>query len=440
MTERRNRCGRQVAAAAAIAAMLVGCGSPLPTGSAATLVPTASPTSPPSSTTTPPATSPAAPPTASSATQPATLGGYRWIAVDPAQFGGVGLTAVTSSRGTGYFAIGDSLMAEAPDGTPRHPTAWTSPDGRAWTRLPDSPAFVSSRSFWEDIVADVIPAGEGFIAVGMEQEGDGSAADAAAWFSSDGRRWTRAKVRDGVGRTMDQVVATDHGLVAIGEAEYSFHAGFGGGAAIWTSPDGRTWTRAHDKRTPPRGTALWSVVAGAGGFLAKARFEYSEGYSKPLPPVTAGIWRSTDAIHWEPVRDTSLGVARIVRASAGFVAIGSSGPDDATHPVAWRSVDGRSWASVELPPMPGVAAATASYPQRLVSGEAGLLALGERGDDFSALGWSSVDGTSWTPFDLTGTIDGATIDHVWSVGGSILLVGDRMSVGSPDPVVWLLTR
>ena len=98
---------------------------------------------------------------------------------------------------------------------------------------------------------------------------------------------------------MDQVVATDHGFVAIGEAEYSFHAGFGGGAAIWTSPDGRTWTRlAHDKRTPPRGTALRNVVAGGAGFLATASFEYSEGDTKPRPPVTAGIWRSTDAIHW----------------------------------------------------------------------------------------------------------------------------------------------
>ena len=53
-------------------------------------------------------------------------------------------------------------MAEAPDGSPRHPTAWTSADGQAWTRLPDSEAFVSRRSGWEEIVADIVLDGQGY--------------------------------------------------------------------------------------------------------------------------------------------------------------------------------------------------------------------------------------------------------------------------------------
>jgi len=69
---------------------------------------------------------------------------------------------------------------------------------------------------------------------------------------------------------MDQVVATDSGFIAIGEAEYDFHAGFGAGTAIWTSSDGRTWTRLADKAAPPRGTRLQSVVAGIAQFLAMA--------------------------------------------------------------------------------------------------------------------------------------------------------------------------
>jgi hypothetical protein len=179
-------------------------------------------------------------------------------------------------------------------------------------------------------------------------------------------------------------------------------------------------------------------VADGPGFLATAAFEYSEGDTAPRQPVTAGIWRSTDAIHWEPVPGTPIGVAQIVHTSGGFVAIGLSGDGDRAHPVSWRSTDGSAWTSVEFPPPDGVSGGTAIYPQRLVVGPAGLLAFGERADDFSAVGWSSPDGAMWTPFDLTSIVDGATVDHAWAVGGSILLVGDQMSVGSPDPAVWLL--
>lgn len=423
MTDERKRHSR-IAVLAAIAVLSVACGPAVPT------VPSPSATA---------LATPGTTPESTSGSSPTTLGGYRWIPVEPRQFGGVGLTAVAERPDGGLFAIGDDLTGEA-DGTLLQPSTWTSPDGSVWTRLPDSPAFVSRRSSWEELVSDVVPYGSGFIAVGVEEQSDGSSADAAAWHSPDGKTWTRSSVADGTGRTMDQVVATDHGFVAIGEAEYSFHAGFGGGTAIWTSHDGRAWTRLADKAAPPRGTALRAIVASSDAFLSTAWFEHSEGETTSRQPVTAGIWQSADAIHWQPIPGTPLGVAQIVHTQRGLVAIGSDGSDESVRPASWRSDDGRSWTPVELPEPDGLPAGTAVYPQRLAAGTDGYLALGEREDDFSAVGWTSVDGTAWSLVDLTGTVADARIDHVWAVGGSILVVGDRIASDSRDPVVWLLSH
>lgn len=395
------------------------------------------PTAPP---TTNPTTQVSLTPTQSpTATPSLAVGGYHWTAVDTEQFGGVGLAAVTSAADARLFAIGDWLMADAPDGTPRHPTTWTSSDGLTWSRLPDRPAFVSRREGWEEVVLDIAPAGGGFIAVGMEQQGDGSNADAAAWFSLDGTSWTRATVKDGTGRTMDQVVPTARGFVALGEAGYDIHGGFGAGTAIWTSPDGRTWTLLADEDAPPRGTRLRNIVAGATGFLATATFENASQGSEGTPrqPVTAGIWRSADAVHWEPIPGTKLGINDISPLADGFVAVGSGEADHAAHAIAWRSADGQTWTDAALPPPPGLPAGTPVLVERVVSGPAGLLAFGEREDDFSTVAWASPDGAAWTSLDLTPTLNDAVVDLAQAVDGSVLLSG-QSSNGSADPIVWLL--
>jgi hypothetical protein len=374
-------------------------------------------------------------------TEPAIAHGYQWTPLDLGQFGGVSLQSVTTSTDGGLIGIGTWLTSEAPDGTPRHPTIWTSSDGAVWERLPDSRAFVSPRERWEETVLDLVGNEHGFVAVGVEEFDDASSADAAAWLSPDGRTWTRAQVEDGTGRTMDQVIATSDGFVAVGESEYSFHAGMGAGTAIWTSTDGAAWIRLPDAQAPPRGTRLGDVVAAGDSFLATAEFEHAPGReNQPRPDVTDGIWRSADAIHWQSVAGSPLGIGKVVAVAGGFVALGSSQEESGlTRPIAWGSTDGRVWSRVALPRPSDIPAGISIYAGQVANGPAGLVAFGERDDNYSTIGWSSIDGTVWSPLALTEALKGARIERAEPVTGSILLLGQRSTDGVFAPADWLLT-
>ncbi|HEX7949478.1 MAG TPA: hypothetical protein VF494_03945 [Candidatus Limnocylindrales bacterium] len=337
------------------------------------------------------------------------------------------------------LGVGDWTTAEAPDGSPRRPTIWTSPDGLAWQRQQDSPAFVSNRAFWEEQVRALVQVASGFVAVGTESQQDASLADAAAWFSPDGVTWARAPVDDGIGRTMDDVVATPGGLVALGESRYSFHAGFGGGTAIWTSPDGRVWTRLADAVGPPPGTRLREVTRRPGGFLAAAAFEEPAGYpDTPGPPLTSGIWTSSDAIHWAPIPGTPLGLNDLIATDSGYVAIGSGVADASAGTMAWRSSDGQTWTGAVLPSPSDLTVGATLLFERVATSPVGLLAFGMRDDDSTEVGWSSPDGVDWTLVDLRPELDGAVVDNLFPIGDSLLVSAHFDQDGSWVPVAWLL--
>jgi hypothetical protein len=178
-------------------------------------------------------------------------------------------------------------------------------------------------------------------------------------------------------------------------------------------------------------------------FLATAGFDHAQGDDgQPRPPVTDGIWSSTDAIHWEPIHGTPLGTGDIISAPGGFLAMGTTalnGGSGDEKAVAWSSADGRTWVPVPLPRPPDVLVAVAFYGGRVVNGPAGLLAFGERDDDFSTVGWSSPDGTAWTPLALTPALRSAQIEQAELANGSILLLGQLATGGVYTPAMWLLT-
>lgn len=88
-----------------------------------------------------------------------------------------------------------------------------------------------------------------------------------AWFSPDGLSWAGVPHDETVfggtdSQAMWSVVAGSSGLVAVGHEP----SASGSDAAVWTSPDGSTWSRVPHDQEVCGGTLMESVVAGARGW------------------------------------------------------------------------------------------------------------------------------------------------------------------------------
>lgn len=197
--------------------------------------------------------------------------GLTWerVPYDEATFGGANSQVMNAvvAGGPGLVAVGYDNANPGWAGLDANAAVWTSPDGIAWTRVPDSAVFGDQR--WQTMNA-VTVGGPGLVAVGYD--GPVDKYNAAVWTSVDGSIWARVPpdeaVFGGTGiQAMDAVTAWDGGLVAVGydRAIGSFEA------AVWVSSDGSTWARV------PRNPAVFGglgpqrmsgVAAGAAGLVA----------------------------------------------------------------------------------------------------------------------------------------------------------------------------
>jgi hypothetical protein len=238
--------------------------------------------------------------------------------------------------------------------------------------------------------------GPGLVAVGSTEE-----LEAAVWVSTDARDWERVGAdsfrSSGDGEAfMFDVTSGPSGLVAVGGAD--------GLPALWTSPDGSTWSRVHPDSGGMPG-AIGVVAPTADGFVALGE-TYSEAGRQFV------VWLSGDGSMWEPITepgfDEGLGgkpfsVTDVAAGRDGLVAVGSiqdltdDGEWIEMRAIAWTSADGRSWSllpadAVEGPEDYQFGSGNPYVPGVWFVGD-GYVAAGEGFAGGAA--WTSPDGTVW---------------------------------------------
>ncbi len=283
-----------------------------------------------------------------------------------------------------------------------------SDDGRKWARGPASDATDTGATFPTSGpqlgMYDVAAGTPGVVAIGYAARPD---LQATIWFSPDGLSWERIPLGlDGPGTAPGDPLAVrinavtwDGGqFVAVGEDRSDLIgtslAKAKARAAVWTSPDGRSWARV------PHSAAL-------------------------------NVGKFFDTLE-DPA---SGGMHDVVAGPAGLVAVGSvcDGSPGGCQPAAWTSADGSTWE--RAPDMPVAAGDLSSV---VASTHAGYLAVGPSAcDGCQALAFTSADGRSWAPQAFDRRHDFTTIASINDVLFAIATDQPTTVWASDDGQIWL---
>jgi hypothetical protein len=216
---------------------------------------------------------------------------------------GFGMISVTAG-GPGLVAVG--AWPEAPRISAK---VWTSVDGLTWTRVPDDEAGFDG----VHVPLSVTAGGPGLVAVGLGGAGAGvfTSVDGFHWvqvpddeaifsatYGSDSAPDSRVyqPPPEGAGLAMNDVIAVGDGLVAVGGPTYNYRGPRDGdlGAAVWTSPDGITWSRVPHDTAVFGGTgenSIWSVTTAGSNLVAVGSHQHSiENWSGPGVDANAAVW------------------------------------------------------------------------------------------------------------------------------------------------------
>lgn len=287
--------------------------------------------------------------------------------------------------------------------------------GVTWQQAPTQPAFGPN-----DVVRSVIEGGPGLIAVGGTWNEEDPRFEAAIWTSVDGIAWERVSdVPLLAGEILTDVTAGPAGFVAVGGTYPVLYED----PSVLVSEDGESWIRIPPDTTafPPDATPE-AVTNGGPGYVAVGEYATVES-----PKDQAAIWTSPDGISWTRV-EQELGegyefsnIGDIVNTGSVLVAIGNAWGDGGDWAdlvraqndlLLWTSTDGQVWKRGMLSDVGGAAIAVTAH-------DGSIVAVGYEGVTLTA--WLAEDGSeAFTSRQIPG------FASAWTFG--VLSDGDRLLV------------
>jgi hypothetical protein len=302
-----------------------------------------------------------------------------------------------------------------------------------WSPLGDTSPFGNGT------VADVAASGSRLTAVGSISVNGGGRVG-AIWTSTDGRSWTKAS-DDSAFRDAVLLAVAFHGTTTVVLGEHWVSGG--GWSDVWVSPG---WL-ACNPCTASQPAVAWmtpatsffagvgsaqtyynAIAAGKPGFVIAGTAWTVDTYGGSI--VGAGASSSADGSTWTSEAPTS---AALVGGTMGGVAAGREGfvavGDIGLAPTVWTSQTGQSWQRLQ----PASMSATASI-RDVAAGPGEYVAVGDDGGDAEA--WVSADGQTWQPAPRSSDLAGARMMHVAWLGHEFVATG-QTSAG--DGIAWAST-
>ncbi|MBG0815125.1 hypothetical protein [Planomonospora sp. ID82291] len=405
--------------------------------------------------------------------------GHRWSAVDAE-----GLTAFTGGdritdlarTSSGFVVVGTTVLGDGTLGA----VAWTSPDGRSWTRVetrdigtPDrvrglravaargnavvalaDPAQGGSgsvvlrsgdggRSWLSSGVAldGVLPqpgtlavAGKGFVLVPLQQRS--AKGEVRVHCSDDGGKWEACGAITGLdaqGSGVKRLTSSPDGVAAVTETDLERYA-------VHTSADGREWSRAADLGRRPG--SLRALAVSGTGTLVVGGDERAAEVDNRLVLITAAEGGEAKAVPLTEIRGLVRAARETARVAAGegrFVAVGSVFGDAGI----WSSTDGEEWRAAGSAQILGGAHRQALGD--VVYGRRGWLAVGTAMSGASStepLLVTSADGGDWRRVPAADALKPAgdrdfLAPHAVAAGPSgYVLAGEERGAATAAPVLW----